>query len=113
MVRQQHGSLAAKAAPRLCPHCLGELTGHDHATGGRCASCRLHVGAARSTTSADNATNGRRAGGAAALGVRADRLRMLDYQGAWVGDQRLCSLGSVLACFESWTAARRAAHAGA
>ncbi len=38
---------------------------------------------------------------------------MLDYQGAWVGDQRLCSLGSVLACFESWTAARRAAHAGA
>ncbi|MEJ7787340.1 MAG: hypothetical protein WKF96_21260 [Solirubrobacteraceae bacterium] len=141
-ILDQHARLAAKRAPRLRPHCLGELPGHDHTAGGRCATCRLHVGAARSTA-ANTATGGPRPGAAAgplvararreapgevgdpyavtrdirrvaaALGVRADRLRMLDYQCAWVEDQGLCPLSRVLASFESWKAAHQAALATA
>lgn len=118
----------------FCPHCGAELPGHDGARGGRCASCRLVVGAGRARDVADDevrtggfmANAARREDAApvavadahAALvavaetaGCPVDRLRMTDYDKAHRAGAAGPSVAEVLATFDAWKAAR--AYAGA
>lgn len=124
---------------RLCPHCLGQITVRDPAQAIRCTTCRLIVGPSRSLTAQDAASAGKKTGAgagalaararregsgadndpsralrdirgiAAGLGIPPDRLRMVDYQSAWIGDQRLTTLAEIIGIFETWKAARAAA----
>ena len=122
----------------LCPHCLAPTGADDPAPAMRCATCRLVVGPGRAVTASHATRSGRTAGAAAGtlsakarreagttevdaddvsrdlhrvaaqVGVATDRLRMLDYQNAWVSEPSLSSLSQIMTAFGSWKAARQA-----
>lgn len=124
---------------RLCPHCVAPVALDDAAQAVRCQACRLVIGSGRTITAREAATSGRTVGAAAGalssrarreaegaggdpadtaaalrgvahrLAIPVDRLRMLDYQCAWIADQRLPSLGQVMGAFGSWKTARAVA----
>jgi len=126
-------------ATMYCPHCSGELAGHDDSRGGRCPSCRLVVGARRARAEAQEDV---RSGGfmanaarredaepvpeeaafaalrevAGKVGCAVERLRMTDYDHAVRGGTDGPSVAQVLATFDTWKTARAAAgaapHAG-
>ncbi len=115
-----------------CPHCGGELPGHDDTRGGRCLSCRLVVGVGRARTESDDEV---RTGGfmanaarredaepvaeqeaftalqavATDVGCAVERLRMTDYDRAVRDGTDGPSVAEVLATFDTWKAARAAA----
>lgn len=119
-------------AGTYCPHCSGELEGHDDSRGGRCPSCRLVVGAGRARAEALEEV---RAGGfmanaarredaepvpeedafaalrevAATVGCAVERLRMTDYDRAIRDGLSGPSVAQVLATFDTWKMARAAA----
>lgn len=118
-----------------CPHCGGELSKHDDASGGRCPSCRLVVGVGRARTEAseDVRTGGFMANAArredaqpvreevafralrsvaTTVGCAVERLRMTDYDAAIRGGALGPSVAEVLATFDTWKSARAAAGAG-
>lgn len=120
------------AGTTYCPHCSGELEGHDDSRGGRCPSCRLVVGAGRAR---DQAREELRSGGfmanaarreaaepvpeavafaalravAGKVGCAVERLRMTDYDRAVRDGTSGPSVAQVLATFDTWKTARAAA----
>ncbi len=127
---------ATVRAVMLCPHCKARLDVHDLVGPTRCGSCRLIVGPGRALPAETGAAShvhaaagalanfARRAGAspvdpdvvtaalqgtAEELGIRVDRLRMIDYRQALARGGSRPSLAEVMATFGTWRTARDAA----